>query len=92
MVLNGEGVYGLRRAFTLAGAESLVMTLWPVDDGVARNTMVAYYTRLRRGAGRGDALRLAKLAMMNRPGMRHPYYWATFIHSGNWTRLPVAGH
>ena len=92
VVLNGEGVYGLRRAFTLAGAESLVMTLWPVDDGVARNTMVAYYTRLRRGAGRGDALRLAKLAMMNRPGMRHPYYWATFIHSGNWTRLPVAGH
>jgi CHAT domain-containing protein/tetratricopeptide (TPR) repeat protein len=86
-VRNGEGVYGLRRAFMLAGAESLVMSLWPVSDSIARDTMVAYYARLRTGAGRGDALRQAKLALLKRPALRHPYYWAGFIQSGDWTRL-----
>jgi CHAT domain-containing protein/tetratricopeptide (TPR) repeat protein len=86
-VRNGEGVYGLRRAFMLAGAESLVMSLWPVSDSIARDTMVAYYVRLRAGSGRGDALRQAKLAILRRPGLRHPYYWAGFIQSGDWTRL-----
>ena len=86
-VRNGEGVYGLRRAFMLAGAEALVMSLWPVTDAVARDTMVGYYTRLRAGFGRGDALRQAKLAMLRHSRMRHPYYWGGFIQSGDWTRL-----
>ena len=89
-VHNGEGVYGLRRAFMLAGAETLVMSLWPVSDAVARDTMVAYYARLRSGAGRGDALRQAKLSILRRPALRHPYYWAGFIQSGDWTRLRSA--
>jgi CHAT domain-containing protein len=84
---NGEGVYGLRRAFTLAGADSLVMSLWPVNDAVARDTMVSYYVRLRVGASRGEALRQTKLAMLKRATLRHPYYWAAFIQSGDWTRL-----
>jgi CHAT domain-containing protein len=86
-VRNGEGVYGLRRAFVLAGAETLVMSLWPVSDYIARDAMVAYYTRLRAGFGRGDALRQAKLAMLRRPNRRHPYYWAGFIQSGEWADL-----
>jgi len=86
-VHNGEGVYGLRRAFMLAGAETLVMSLWPVTDSIARDTMVAYYLRLRSGVGRGDALRQAKLSILRSPAQRHPYYWAGFIQSGDWTRL-----
>ena len=86
-VRNGEGVYGLRRAFVLAGAETLVMSLWPVSDYIARDAMVAYYTGLRAGLGRGDALRQAKLAMLKRPNRRHPYYWAGFIQSGEWADL-----
>jgi CHAT domain-containing protein len=86
-VRNGEGVYGLRRAFVLAGAETVVMSLWPVSDYIARETMVAYYRGLRAGLGRGDALRHAKLAMLARPGRQHPYYWATFIQSGEWANL-----
>jgi CHAT domain-containing protein len=89
-VRNGEGVYGLRRAFMLAGAETLVMSLWPVTDSVARDTMVAYYARLRTGIGRGDALRQAKLSILKRPAMHHPYYWGGFIQSGDWTRLHIS--
>ena len=80
-------MYGLRRAFVLAGAETVVMSLWPVSDYVARETMVAYYTGLRAGLGRGDALRQAKLAMLKRKDRRHPFYWASFIQSGAWTSL-----
>ena len=86
-VRNGEGVYGLRRAFVLAGSETLVMNLWPVSDAVSREAMVAYYAGLRAGLGRGDALRQAKLAMLKRSGRQHPFYWASFIQSGAWASL-----
>jgi CHAT domain-containing protein len=87
VVRNGEGVYGLRRAFVLAGTETLVMSLWPVSDAVARETMVAYYTGLRAGLGRGDALRQSQLTMLKRPSRQHPFYWASFIQSGEWASL-----
>ena len=83
----GEGVYGLRRAFFLAGAEALVMSLWPVSDYVTREMMTSYYTGLKAGLGRGDALRQAELAMLKRPNRRHPFYWASFIQAGDWRPL-----
>lgn len=86
-VKNGEGVYGLRRAFVLAGAETLVMSLWPVSDEITRETMTSYYTGLKSGLGRGEALRQAQLAMMQRKGREHPFYWASFIQSGEWANL-----
>ena len=49
----GEGVYGLRRALVLAGAESQVMSLWQVSDAATRDLMVAYYKGMKNGAGRG---------------------------------------
>jgi CHAT domain-containing protein/TolA-binding protein len=88
-IRTGEGVYGLRRAFFLAGTESLVMSLWPVSDTVTREIMTSYYSGLRRGLGRGEALRQAELAMLKRPSRRHPFYWASFIESGAWS--PLAG-
>ena len=63
-------------AFVLAGTESLVMSLWPLSDYIARATMVSYYAGLRDGLGRGEALRQAKLSMIKRKGRQHPYYWA----------------
>jgi CHAT domain-containing protein len=86
-VRNGEGVYGLRRAFFLAGAETLVMSLWPVSDSLTREMMTAYYTGLTQGLGRGEALRQAQLAMRSRPGRRHPFHWAGFIQAGEWATL-----
>ncbi len=86
-VKDGEGVYGLRRAFVLAGAETLVMTLWPVSDYVTREVMTSYYTGLKQGLGRGEALRQAQLALLKRQGRSHPFYWAGFIQSGDWKNL-----
>jgi CHAT domain-containing protein len=86
-VRTGEGVFGLRRAFFLAGAETLVMSLWPVSDYVTREMMTTYYGGLKRGLGRGDALRQAQLAMLARSGRQHPFYWASFIQAGEWANL-----
>jgi CHAT domain-containing protein len=86
-VKNGEGVYGLRRAFTLAGTETLVMSLWPVSDYVTRELMTSYYRGLKQGLGRGEALRQVQLGMLKRKDRRHPFYWASFIQSGEWANL-----
>ena len=86
-VRNGDGVHGLRRALTLAGAETQVMSLWAVSDRWTRELMVAYYRRLRQGEGRGAALRLAQLEMLKDVRRRHPYYWACFIQSGEWANM-----
>jgi CHAT domain-containing protein/Tfp pilus assembly protein PilF len=86
-VKNGEGVYGLRRALALAGAESQVMSLWSVSDRGTRDLMVSYYRALRRGEGRGEALRQVQLHMLGSKDRQHPYYWASFIQSGEWKSL-----
>jgi CHAT domain-containing protein len=86
-VKNFEGVYGLRRAFFLAGAETLLMSLWPVSDRVTRETMTSFYTGLKDGLGRGEALRQAQLAMLKRKERQHPFYWASFILGGEWRNL-----
>ncbi|HUK90227.1 MAG TPA: CHAT domain-containing protein, partial [Blastocatellia bacterium] len=86
-VRNGEGVYGLRRAFVLAGAEALVMSLWPVSDYVTRELMIAYYKNLNAGLGRSESLRRVQLEMLGRKNRRHPFYWASFIQSGDWRPL-----
>jgi CHAT domain-containing protein/Tfp pilus assembly protein PilF len=84
---NGQGVYGLRRALTLAGAESQVMSLWQVSDTATRDLMIAYYQRLLSGEARADALRNVQLAFLKERARAHPFYWASFIQSGDWRRL-----
>ena len=86
-VRTGEGVYGLRRAIAIAGAESLVMSLWPVSDYVTRELMTNYYSNLKKGLGRGEALRQVQLQMLKSPNRKHPFYWASFIRTGEWANL-----
>jgi CHAT domain-containing protein/tetratricopeptide (TPR) repeat protein len=84
----GEGVYGLRRAIILAGAEAQVMSLWKVDDEVTSKLMVEYYTGLlKKGEGRAEALRAVQLSMLGDQDTQHPYFWAGFIESGAWTGI-----
>jgi len=86
-VPSGDGVYGLRRAVVLAGAEAQVVSLWNVNDSSAQELMRAYYDELARGSGRAEALRQAKLRLLRQPRYAHPYYWAAFILAGDWTPL-----
>ena len=83
---TGEGVYGLRRAFTIAGAQSQLMSLWQVDDLGTSELMTMYYQNLiEKGQGRSEALRNAQLALIEQGGAyAHPYYWSSFILSGDW--------
>jgi CHAT domain-containing protein len=86
-VRTGDGVYGLRRALVLAGAETQVMSLWPVSDRGTRDLMIGYYKSLQAGAGRSEAMRQVQLRMLKDPRRRHPFYWASFIVSGEWANL-----
>jgi CHAT domain-containing protein len=78
---------GARRSMFLAGAETLVMSLWPVSDYVTREMMTAYYRGLKTGLGRGEELRQVQLSMLKRKGREHPFFWASFIQSGEWANL-----
>jgi MYXO-CTERM domain-containing protein len=71
----------------MAGAESEVMSLWKVDDEATRDLMIAYYKGLVGGGGRTEALREAQLALLATKTWRHPYFWASFIPSGDWRTL-----
>lgn len=82
-VTNGEGVYGLRRSLVMAGAESLVMTLWQVDDAATKELMAGYYTKLAKGRPRSSALRDIQLEIAAREQYSHPYYWASFLPAGD---------
>ncbi len=80
-VRTGEGVFGLRRAFIVAGARTLVMSLWKVPDEQTRELMIDFYGRVLSGQGVADALRQAQLAMKEKHP--HPYFWGAFICQGN---------
>src|SRR5215218_8701411 len=79
-VLIGEGIFGLRRSFILAGAQTLIMSLWKVPDKQTRELMVEFYRLLKKGQGRAEALREAQLEI--KKNYPHPLYWAAFICQG----------
>ncbi|KFE64395.1 hypothetical protein DB31_2189 [Hyalangium minutum] len=76
----GQGVYGLRRAFVVAGAETVVMSLWKVNDETTSELMEAYYRNLLAGHGRATALHEAMRWL--RTTQPHPHFWAPFIALG----------
>ena len=87
-IANGEGVYGLRRAFAIAGAETQLLSLWQVSDFGTQSLMARYYEKLTAGMGRSEALRAAQLDMLAEAGnYSHPYYWAAFVMAGDWRPL-----
>lgn len=89
-VAVGQGVYGLRRAFLIAGAEALVSSLWAVADEETSLLMTAYYRRLVNGRPRISALRDAMLEVKG--CKKHPHYWAPFIAIGRDAPLSLAAH
>jgi len=92
---KGEGVVSLARAFLYAGSRSVLTTFWSINDIANKRLMTSFYQHLKKGAGKAEALRQAKLSQILESDSRdaHPVYWAAFAaigddaplyHRGNW--------
>jgi tetratricopeptide (TPR) repeat protein/CHAT domain-containing protein len=88
-VRAGEGVMGLRRAFRVAGARTVIMSLWPVEDEASRTWMTALYEqRFLNDLETTEAVRRASLDLLERrregDESTHPFFWVGFIAEGDW--------
>jgi len=89
VVRVGEGVLGLRRAFQMAGARTVIMSVWSVEDRSTRQWMRAlYHGRFERGLDTADAVHQAALSTLHArrsaTGSGHPFFWAGFVAAGDW--------
>jgi CHAT domain-containing protein/Tfp pilus assembly protein PilF len=73
----GEGVYGLQRAFLVAGAEAVIMSLWTVNDASTQELMNQFYSNWIKSGDKAKAFRQAQLQLMTK--YKHPYYWGAFV-------------
>lgn len=85
----GEGIFGLRRAFQMAGVRSVIVSLWPVDDLMAREWMERLYAaRLTRHRSTDEAVadadRMLLAERRRLHGSTHPVYWSGFVAAGDW--------
>jgi len=88
-IQSGEGVLGLPRAFQIAGARTVIMSLWPVEDRWAREWMTALYeSGFGKGRSTAEAVRDASLAVLQGRRARqldtNPFYWGAFVAIGDW--------
>lgn len=79
-VRAGEGVYGLQRAFLVAGANALIMSLWKVDDAATQLLMTNFYTNWTKSGNKQKAFKQAQLQLMTK--YKEPYYWGAFVMMG----------
>lgn len=79
-IKSGEGVYGLQRAFQVAGAEALIMSLWKVDDAATQMLMTNFYNNWIKLGNKQKAFKQAQLQLMAK--YKEPYYWGAFVMMG----------
>ena len=79
-VKNGEGVFGLQRAFKLAGARSIIMSLWSVSDDATMELMVALYSKWIISGDLYTSFKEAQLEVKKK--YPEPYYWGAFVLNG----------
>lgn len=77
------GLTGLARAFLFAGTDSVILSMWQVNDQSTANFFVDVYRNLKE-ASKAEALRQAKVALLKNSGTSHPYCWGSFVLMGDW--------
>lgn len=87
-VETGDEQYGIVRAFLAAGARSVVSTLWPIEDQSAAQLFSDFYERARR-MPLARALAESQRQLRGDPAFAHPYFWAPYVLSGQWSE-PLA--
>ncbi|WP_179318930.1 CHAT domain-containing protein [Winogradskyella helgolandensis] len=83
---TGKGIVSMNTAFTAAGVPSVLSSLWSAPDDATQEIMIAFYKHLKEGSDKSEALQLAKQDYLNTTEnelLKHPYYWAGFVVSGD---------
>ena len=81
-VMNGEGVFGLQRAFLVAGVKNIVMSLWEVDDEATQKLMTLFYVHWLKTGNAQTSLKVAQKKMKKDPKYSHPRFWGGFVVLG----------
>ena len=82
--MGGEGLIGLTRAFQYAGARSVLASLWRVEDKATAELMRRFYTYLKSGMTKDEALRHAQIDLIHSKDYSNPRDWAAFQLNGDW--------
>jgi CHAT domain-containing protein len=82
--MGGEGLIGLARAFQYAGARAVLASLWKVEDQSTGELMKRFYSYLKAGKTKDEALRLAQIDLIHSPDLAQPIHWAAFQLIGDW--------
>ena len=82
LIIEGEGLIGLNRSFIYAGAKNLLFSLWKVNDQYTADLMIDFYKNYKTTEDYSQALRLAKLKMLENPITANPRFWASFVLIG----------
>jgi len=81
-LVPGDELIGLSRSILYAGANSLILTLWPVNIDSTKEFMIEFYKNIESGKNKASALKEAQLKIKEK--YNSPYYWAPFILIGNY--------
>jgi CHAT domain-containing protein len=85
LLLSGEGILSLARGFIYSGSQSVIMSMWEIEDKSGTEIVEAFYKNLKKGYSKSVALRKARMVFLNNADMlrSHPYFWSALVIYGD---------